>query len=266
MKLALHSFVALGAGAIILTLAPASFAGAQASTALQAVADGPALGHLGGQATGIWLAPDTTEGHVSAKLRDDRGIERFELDASLTQFAFYAAAPPQGEMIGTLRVAGTAIASVFAYVQGTWIERADGRGAFHAMIFEPAASPEGPVLILGTIDGSFSLGKLAPAARTQRDSERSGVSAVKAGSARPAHGLSSDEGIIVVIDPLQRTTSAIHDRAAKLQSLDPRAPLDNHGGLGQIGQGQDAGGMTAVTVDPSVGLRGRLVLRWKLFD
>jgi hypothetical protein len=264
MKLALHSLVALGAGAFILALAPASLAGSQTAASMEALVDGPALGHLSGQASGLWLAPDQEQGQISAKLYDRRGIERFELDASLTQFVFYAPAPPQGELMGTLRPSGAAAGTVFAYVQGVWIERADGRGTFHAVIFEPAASPDRPVLAIGAIEGSFQLGKLARLGREKRAAD-DGVSVTKGGPTRAAHGLSSDGGIIVVIDPLQRQHTGIHDRAARLQSADPRVPLDNHGGLGQIGQGQD-GGMTAVTLDPTVAKRGRLALRWELFE
>jgi hypothetical protein len=267
MKLASHPLVAIAASVLACT---ASAAGHGA----QLVDDGSRANvPLHGGAQGVWLAPALSEGHVVARLFDTQGIERFTLDGTLIPYDFFVAAPAQGELLGVLIVphapAGRAdkvdVEELYARVEGQWIETGGGRGAFSASIFPLTADPDATVLPIGAMQGTFQLIAAAKTRLLGASTARSAVSdrvSSSSANATGAHG--SPVPPIEILLPGSRPMVA------------HALPLGGDGGasgmtvnlaneLVDLARAKLAGVAPDASTTP-IGLRGRLALRWQLFE
>jgi hypothetical protein len=285
MNLALHPLLAITAGAMLFALAPITPAQSPAH-GIEPVIDGTSpLGPLHGYGQGTWIDPDLQEGHLYAKLLDSRGVERFTLNASLTEYLFFVAAPAQGEIHGNLliphimpaRGVAYALTEIYATVEGMWIETAHGRGAFVASILRPSDGLEGPLVQIGQIEGTFQLGPVALARRSQLTQEslapRSLAPQSLANGAKDA-GLDSAVNALRHVHPEPPIvvlpgwiTPAAH--GIQLAPQGTRGPMNDHGGLGEVGQGGAGAGSVAETASGATtvtALRGRASLRWEIFE
>jgi len=278
MNLALQSLAALTAGASMLVLAPSTSAQSSAH-GIELVTDGAnPLGPLHGNGQGEWIAPALQEGNLSAKLYDSAGVQRFTLDATLTEYLFFVAAPAQGEIYGQLlipyvmqgRGVALALSQIYATVEGSWIETSHGRGAFTASILVPNDGPDGPVQQIGLIQGTFQFVRAAGRIQTSEAALSTLGPDASAGSMTDGmrHAQPAPLPIVVFPSPLSGQAHGMQlvgDGSGPTRER--RRPQNNHGGLGHVGQGSGSGG-SGVSGIPTAApaSQARALLRWELFE